>query len=47
MQKYPSPQMIKQMIDGKLPLPSTDDPLTRAATVPGAICKSTTDPLRT
>ena len=31
LQKYPSPQMIKQMIDGKLPLPSTDDPLTRAA----------------
>ena len=31
LQKYPSPQMIKQMIDGKLPLPSTDDPMTRAA----------------
>jgi uncharacterized protein (DUF1800 family) len=31
LQKYPSPQMIKQMIDGKLPLPSQDDPLTRAA----------------
>jgi uncharacterized protein (DUF1800 family) len=31
LQKYPSPQMIKQIIDGKLPLPSTDDPLTRAA----------------
>ena len=31
LQKYPSPQMIKQMIDGKLPLPSADDPLTRAA----------------
>jgi uncharacterized protein (DUF1800 family) len=31
LQKYPSPQMLKQMIDGKLPLPSTDDPLTRAA----------------
>ena len=31
LQKYPSPQMIKQMADGKLPLPAADDPLTRAA----------------
>jgi len=31
LQKYPSPQMIKQMIDGKLPLPSADEPMTRAA----------------
>ena len=31
LQKYPSPQMIKQMADGKMSLPSTDDPLTRAA----------------
>jgi len=31
LQKYPSQQMVKQMIDGKLPLPSKDDPLTRAA----------------
>ncbi len=31
LQKYPSQQMIKAMIDGKLPLPSKDDPLTRAA----------------
>lgn len=31
LQKYPSPQMLKQMIDGKLPLPSSDDPLARAA----------------
>src|SRR6185437_10598368 len=31
LEKYPSQQMVRQIVDGKRPMPATDDPLTQAA----------------